>query len=277
MIIDFHTHCFPDALAPRAMAVLTQNAVSIALKPNTDGTTDGLLAKMRATGIDRAVVCNIATNAHQMRKVNDFALETLAARRGLLPLGSLHPQGENLEGELDRLIKAGIRGIKIHPDYISTEICSPDFEMILALCEAKNVFVITHAGFDPVSPDHMHCAPAMVRRVMDTFPRLKLIVAHGGGVGVEAETFDLLCGQNVYLDTSLLSLRPDDHQGIMREIFLAHDPGKLLFATDTPWSDTEKEIALIRRMRLPATLESGIFSDNAIALLSSVGYKGYGI
>ena len=276
MIIDFHTHCFPDALAPRAMAVLMQNASSLSLRPNTDGTADGLLSRMKASGIDRAVVCNIATNARQMCKVNDFALETLVSRPNLIPLGSLHPQGEHLEDELTRLANAGIRGIKIHPDYTTTEADSPDFDMIFALCEAKNVFVITHAGYDPVSPDHLHCTPAMVRRIMDKFPRLKLVVAHGGGVSCEEDTLALLCGENVYLDTSLLTLRPDG-QDIMRHIFLSHRPDRLLFATDTPWSDTAGEVAAIRRMSLPASLESKIFSENAAALLASVGYKGYGV
>ncbi len=276
MIIDFHTHCFPDALAPRALAVLIQNGSSMALTPNTDGTADGLLARMRSAGIDRAVVCNIATNAHQMHKVNDFALETLATRPNLIPLGSLHPQGEDLEGELNRLSKAGIRGIKLHPDYIRTALDAPDFEMIFALCEAKNMFVITHAGYDPVSPEHLHCTPAMVRRVMDKFPKLKLVVAHGGGVTQEAETQELLCGQNVYIDTSLLTFRPDG-QDIMRQIFTSHDPDKLLFATDTPWADNVGEIDCIRRMKLPETLEAKIFSQNAAALLAAVGYKGYGL
>lgn len=276
MIIDFHTHCFPDALAPRAIDILTRNAAAISLRPYTDGTVNGLLAGMRAAGIDRAVVCNIATNAHQMHKVNDFALETLATQPDLIPLGSLHPQGEDIEGELHRLIRAGIRGIKIHPDYISTEVDAPDFEPIFALCEANHVFVVTHAGYDPVSPDHRHCTPGMVRRVMDKFPRLKLVVAHGGGVGAEAETLELLCGQNVYMDTSLTSLRPDK-QDVMRDIWLAHDPGKLLFATDTPWSDAKKEWQLLSDMHLPTALTAGILSENAQTLLASVGYKGYGI
>ncbi len=276
MIIDFHTHCFPDALAPRAMGVLTQNASSLSITPTTDGTADGLIARMRTAGIDRAVVCNIATNAHQMHKVNDFALETLATRPQLIPLGSLHPQGEDLEGELERLHKAGIRGIKIHPDYIRTELDASEFEFIFALCEAKNIFVITHAGLDPVSPDHLHCTPAMVRRVMDKFPKLKLVVAHGGGVSVEAETAELLGGQNVYMDTSLLTFRPDG-QDVMRQILTAHDPDKLLFATDTPWSDNAEEITCIRKMKLGNTFEYKIFSGNAAMLLAAVGYKGYGI
>ena len=70
MIIDFHTHCFPDALAPRAISSL---AYSSALVPYTDGTVAGLRASMKENSITTSVVLNIATNAHQQAKVNDFA------------------------------------------------------------------------------------------------------------------------------------------------------------------------------------------------------------
>lgn len=35
MIIDFHTHCFPDSLAPRALSSLTATAAGTGLLPLT--------------------------------------------------------------------------------------------------------------------------------------------------------------------------------------------------------------------------------------------------
>ena len=74
MIIDFHTHCFPDALAPRALSSLEHNAEQTQMRPFTDGTAEGTKKLIAAHGINRAVVCNIATNAHQQPKVNNFAI-----------------------------------------------------------------------------------------------------------------------------------------------------------------------------------------------------------
>ncbi|MBR5314982.1 MAG: hypothetical protein IKU45_06185, partial [Clostridia bacterium] len=71
MIIDFHTHCFPDALAAKAIPKLSHAAGG--LLPCTDGTLSGLRASMQDCGVDISVVMNISTNADQMRKVNDFA------------------------------------------------------------------------------------------------------------------------------------------------------------------------------------------------------------
>ena len=77
MLIDFHVHAFPDRLAERALAVLAKN---IASPPLTDGTLSGTLAAMDRWGVDRAVICNIATNPKQTANVNAFAAETLKDR-----------------------------------------------------------------------------------------------------------------------------------------------------------------------------------------------------
>lgn len=272
MIIDFHTHCFPDALAPRAMGRLTDTISSMHITPSTDGTANGLMDNMMRVGVDRSVVCNIATNAHQMTKVNDFAIMLKAQYpQKLIPLGSLHPHAEGLGEELDRLMAAGIHGIKLHPDYVGIDLDAPDFEEIFSLCEEKNVFVVTHAGFDPLSPDHMHCTPSMVLRVLNKFPRLTLVVAHMGGMGCEEETLSLLCGRDVYLDTSLLTHRPEKAE-LLHRILLAHRSDRLLFATDTPWTDAAGEIEAIKNAPLSEDLREKIFCKNALSLLSSCQY-----
>ena len=272
-IIDFHTHAFPDALAPRAIAQLTINAAASGYTPLTDGTVNGLIASMDRAGITRSVVCNIATNARQMRKVNDFAIESASDPR-LIPLGSLHPDAtpEDMDAELDRLAAAGLAGIKIHPDYVHTEIDSPAFEPIFARCEARGMLVVTHAGFDPVEPEHIHCTPDMVLRVMERHPTLKLVVAHTGGFDCEREVLDKLCGTKVYLDTSLAAFRRAKSavQGqACGDILRAHDSDRILFATDTPWSDPAAEIAFVRSAGLTEENIEKVFHGNAERLLAS--------
>ena len=272
-IIDFHTHAFPDALAPRAIAQLTINAAASGYVPLTDGTVNGLIASMDTAGITRSVVCNIATNARQMTKVNDFAI-SCAQNNRLIPLGSLHPDAtaEAMDAELNRLAAAGLAGIKIHPDYVHVEIDSPAFEPILARCEARGMLVVTHAGFDPVEPNHMHCTPDMVLRVMERHPALKLVVAHTGGFDCEAEVLEKLCGTDVYLDTSLAAVRRAKSAvwgQACGDILRAHDPARILFATDTPWSDPAAEIAFVRSVGLSEEDTEAVLHGNAERLLAS--------
>ena len=272
-VIDFHTHAFPDRLAPRAIAQLTINAAASGYKPRTDGTVADLIRSMDRAGVTRSVVCNVATNAHQMAKVNDFAIQTARDPR-LIPLGSLHPDAPEteLDTELDRLAAAGLCGIKLHPDYVHTEIDAPVFAPILSRCESRGMLVVIHAGFDPLEPDHMHCTPDMVLRVMERYPTLKLVVAHTGGFNCEREVLDKLCGTKDYLDTSLSALRNDrsDSWGAAcADILRAHDPDRILFGSDNPWSDPAQEIAFIRNAGLSEETVQKIFHGNAERLLAS--------
>lgn len=273
IIIDFHTHAFPDALAPRAIAQLTINAAASGYTPLTDGTVDGLTASMDRAGITRSVVCNIATNARQMHKVNDFALSCTDNPR-LIPFGSIHPDADpsDMDSELDRLQAAGIAGIKLHPDYVHTELDAPAFEPILARCEARGMVVVTHAGFDPVEPDHVHCSPDMILRVLDRHPALKLVAAHTGGFDREREVLEKLCGTSVYLDTSLAAIRRAKSAAtgqLCGDILRAHNPERILFATDTPWSDPAAEIAFVRSAGLSEEITEDILHRNAERLLAS--------
>lgn len=272
-IIDFHTHAFPDALAPRAVAQLTINAAASGYTPLTDGTIAGLIASMDKAGITRSVVCNIATNPRQMKKVNDFAIACTENPR-LIPLGSVNPYAaeEEIAAELDRLKSAGIPGIKIHPDYMKVEIDSERFTPVFKACEEKNLFVITHAGFDPVEPDHIHCTPDMVLRVLDRHSALKLVVAHTGGFDCERDVLDKLCGAPVWLDTSLSAVRRGrsaEWGALCAEILRKHDRTRVLFATDTPWSDPAAEIAFVRSLALSEEETEGILHGNAERLIGS--------
>ncbi len=275
-IIDFHTHAFPDTLAPRAVTKLAATAASSGYRPHTDGTAAGLLESMDACGIARSVVCNIATNAPQMQKVNDFAIETARRYPRLVPLGSLHPDAtmQQMEHEVHRLADAGIAGIKIHPDYVGVCLDDPAFSPIFRLAAENRLFVITHAGFDPVSPDKTFCTPDMILRVMEAHPKLRLVAAHTGGFGREDEVLERLCGKDVYLDTSLAAVRASRDRAWgerCADILRHHRPDRLLFATDTPWSDPADEIAFIEGCGLPAETVTDIFSANAEALLSFCG------
>ena len=276
-VIDFHTHVFPDALAPRAIAQLTINAAASGYAPLTDGTAKGLLSSMENANIQKSVVCNIATNPRQMKNVNDFAI-SLKTYPNLIPLGSVNPYAtsEEISIELDKLQNAGIPGIKIHPDYMGVEICAEEFSVIFNACAERNLFVITHAGYDPVQPDHMHCTPDMILRVIDRHPTLKLVIAHAGGFACEREVLEKLCGAPIWLDTSLCALRlakSPEIGGLCKEILKKHDSSRILFATDTPWSDPSAEIAFVHGLDLSQDETDRFLGKNAESLLASCGWS----
>ena len=160
MIFDFHVHCFPDALAPRAMQSLSETSAKFDVYPHTDGTAADTVSKLRSVGVSGAHVLNVATNARQQDNVNRFAASQPSLSSGFfVSAGSVHPDCDSPEDTLDSLLSAGVRGIKVHPDYVGVMIDDERYDRIFSACEERGMYVVTHAGADPVSPDKIHSTP----------------------------------------------------------------------------------------------------------------------
>ena len=236
------------------------------ISPHTDGTAGGSEALLRPVGIDRAVVCNIATNAKQEPKVNGFAISLLEKGDFFSPLGSIHPDSEAKEEELDRLLAAGINGVKLHPDYVRVELTDPRYDEIFSLLSERGMFTVVHTGFDPVSPDKIHATPEMLLKTVEKYKNLKLIAAHMGGFMQSEKVLELLVGTNIYFDTSLSSIRASEHENLYK-ILDTHDENRILFGTDTPWTDPAAEIAFIENAPISDEKREKIFYKNAKKLL----------
>ena len=267
MKIDFHTHCFPDALAPRAMASLHVHFILMSsVSAHTDGTAAAAEALLKSVGVDRAVVCNIATNPRQESKVNQFAIELKRSNPFTIPLGSIHPDSECQDAELDRLLDAGIAGIKLHPDYVGVFLSDPRFDRIFSRLEERGMLCVLHTGYDPVSPNLIHATPPMILDVIKRHPKLRLVAAHMGGFAQAKGALEYLLGEDVYLDTSLCALRPDERE-MLCTILQKHDERRLLFGTDTPWGDPTQEIAFLESAGLSPERLERIYHQNAEELL----------
>ena len=266
MRIDFHTHNFPDSLAPRAMEKLKEVFFSVmSLHPATDGTASDAERLLRSVGIDKAVVCNIATNAKQESKVNSYAI-SLLENDFFYPLGSVHPDSEDIESELDRLLAAGIHGIKLHPDYVGIELSDRRFDRIFSLLSEREMFTVVHTGYDPISPDKVHATPEMLRTVVEKYKNLKLIAAHMGGFRKSEGVLQQLVGTNIYFDTSLSALRTAERDNLYK-ILENHDENRILFATDTPWTRPAEEVDFIENAPISDDKKEKIFYKNALELL----------
>lgn len=263
MIIDFHVHAFPDALAAKALPLLSK--CSGGVNPNYDATISGLESYLAKNNVDYAVVLNIATNPHQEKKVNDFAI-SLLEKKNIIPFGSVHPDSPNALSELERLAKAGIRGIKLHPDYqhffVDDEKMFPIYKKIAEL----GFITVFHAGVDIGYPKPVHCTPERLLRVLDLFDDAPVVAAHFGGWLLWDSVLEDLCGTKVYLDTAFSSGKmPPDYA---KELIKAHGADKVLLGSDMPWSDTLDEVRFVQSLDLSAEDEEKILSNNAKRLLN---------
>ena len=163
MIIDFHTHTFPDPIADAAIDRLSRQANITAY---TCGTAAGLLLAERAAGVDRSIILPVATKPEQVHHINDYAAahNKHAFVTNMFSFGCIHPDYEDWKQELDRLAAANMRGVKIHPAYQQTDLDDPKYLRILERAGTLGLIVVTHAGYDIGFPGCACCTPEKARR-----------------------------------------------------------------------------------------------------------------
>lgn len=279
MIIDFHTHTFPDSIAARAVESLSKEAHIV---PHTDGTITGLIDSMDKGGIDMSVLLPVATNAGQVESINDKALKTNEKFDGrLISFGCIHPEYSRYKEELRRIKNNGIKGIKIHPVYQKADIDSKEFlDIIYAACE-NDMIVITHAGLDIGFPGVVNCSPKMCRNVINTIGEFKFVLAHMGGWRNWEEVPLYLADTTAFLDTSFSSGRIKalsdgywddkdknmlDKEGFMK-LVEAFGTDRLLFGSDSPWSDQKEAAEYIKELGLDKSDCDKIMFGNACRIL----------
>ncbi len=267
MIIDFHTHIFPDKIAEKTIATL---ATMASITPFSDGTTDGLLKSMEDAGIDISVNLPVLTSPLQFDSVNRFAADINArfanSQRRIISFAGIHPACEDIEGKMRFIRESGFLGVKIHPDYQKTYIDDEGYVKILSAAKENDLIVVTHAGVDDGFPyQDVRCTPERVLRLIERVPYEKLVLAHMGGNKMHKEVLEKLCGCEVYLDTSYV-LRAIGEE-MFKDMLARHGAEKLLFASDSPWSGQKKDLEIFTSFSLDKETENKILCGNACRLL----------
>ena len=261
MLIDFHTHAFPDRIATNAVEKLSY--VGGGMKPQTNGTISSLKEEMKKDGVDISVVQNIATSPKQQHNVNDFAIE-IDRDPTLVGFGSVHPDAPNWQEELERLHAAGIKGIKLHPEYQSFYVDDPKMKPIYKKISELGFITLFHAGQDYGYPPPYHCMPENMLRALKWFDS-PVIAAHWGAAGYGEMVIDKLCGENIYFDLAFgYCAMP---KCIAQTIVDRHGTDRLLFASDMPWHRPEWELRLINTLDLSESDREKILCGNAKMLL----------
>lgn len=261
MLIDFHTHCFPEKIAEKAIRKLS--FASGGLKPYTDGTVKGLKGLMLSQVVEKAVVLNIATNANQQKNVNDFAAEINGDN--IISFGSVFPDSEDCLYELERIKALGLKGVKLHPDYQGFSVDDEKMIPIYKKISSLGLITVFHAGLDYGFPPPYGATPDKMEKVLKHFDS-PVIAAHWGGIGCGEDVLRHLCGKDIYFDTSFgFGTMPKYYA---QKILEKHTADKILFGTDTPWHTAEMELTLLNTLEISNEDMEKITHKNAIRLLN---------
>ncbi len=276
-VIDVHIHIMPlHMLRPGALELIKRDHRNFARLEKFSVDPAALLKFLDEVGIERAGLINYISPEviGFTPEVNDWALRYCsAAPERLIAFGSVHPKYVADAGaEVDRLVKMGIRALKVHPAH---QLFSPNayrdglgpLAVIYERAQANGLPVMVHTGTS-IFPGarNLYAQPMLADDLGVDYPDLVIILAHGGRPLWMNEAFFLVRRhKNMYMDIS--GIPPQK----LMEYFprLEEIADKVLFGTDWPGpgipslrGNIEKFLAL----PLSETAQRKILYDNAARL-----------
>lgn len=271
MLIDFHTHIFPDAIAARTLEILVNGIrrqqgdafVAGRTMHHTDGTLQGLLDSMEDNHVDMSICLPIVTKMSQTESINRFAYGI--RNQVTQSFGSLHPLQPDWEQVLEQLAEKGFRGIKLHHQFQLCDIDSKESIRVLKKAGALGLLVIFHAGADIGLPPPVYATPEKIRNVLTEMDGSHLIAAHLGGWRMWDDVERYLLGTSIYLDTAYIREYIDPVQ--CKRIIDAHGADRVLFGSDSPWENPSETLAFLQSLALTQEQMDAITHRNAQRLL----------
>ncbi len=258
--IDFHTHAFPDQIAPMAIQALEKKGN---VKAYLNGTVTDLLSSMDRAGIERSVVCSIATRPEQFKPIFDWSLAIRSKR--IIPLPSIHPQDPKKFSRLEKIKNHGFIGLKMHPYYQDFFLDDPELMDFYRQVDKLGLLLVMHTGYDIGYPRIRRADPEKILKVLQEIPELQLITTHLGGWNEWTDVRNLLTGRPIYMEISFALDFLDQIR--LRELIEQHPPEFILLGTDSPWADQETTLKMLDKLDLDPDLFKRIVRENALKLL----------
>ena len=265
MYIDIHTHAFHPKIAHKAVDHLNS---FYSITCSGDGTIANLLEREQEAGLEKCVVLCAATAPAQVIPANNYAISLQREHpEQVIAFGTVHPAYENWENELARIKAAGIRGIKLHPDFQSFWLDDPRLLPIFEAAQKDFVFEI-HIG-DKTTPDKNPSCPYKLASIMRQFPDMRVIAAHFGGYRMWSHALEVFSGstfENLWFDTS--STTPFATPELAHKLLNTFPRERILFGTDWPLYDPVEELQRLQTLGGLSDSEMEVIMSNASALLA---------
>lgn len=258
-VIDSHCHIYPEKISEPAVKS-TGNFYN--MTPLGDGTVNSLLKMSQTAGIDRFVVQSVATTPHQVKSINNFIAQEVAAHPDkLIGLGTLHPDSTDLKGDFEHIKELGLHGVKLHPDIQRFKIDDYRCLKIYELCEQNGMPILMHTGdyrYDFSNPNRL-------MPILDIYKNLTVIGAHLGGWSIWEQACENLAGRpNFYVDSSssLYELPIEKATEIIRK----YGCDRVLFGSDFPVFSPDIELKRFMALPLTDSERKMILSENVLKL-----------
>lgn len=214
MIIDFHTHLFPDNIRESRENYFSGEPAfeMIYSIPNSRlAGADQLIETMDEQGVDKSVVFGFPwNNPDTFQMHNDYILESVNKYPDrLIGLACFSISNQGIDAETERCLDAGLSGVgelALYTSGLAGESIQ-HLEPVMTTCKEKNALFLLHTN-EPVGHIYPGKAPmtlAQIYAFIKRFPENKIVLAHwGGGIFfytlMKKEVTETL--KNVFFDTA---------------------------------------------------------------------------
>lgn len=239
--IDFHSHVYPEAIAPKAADSIREfyHLGDDAM----DGKVQTLLEQGTKAGIEKFVILPVALRPSRTRHINDFILEQVAKEPRFYGYGTLHAGMENLCEEVEYIMEKGLRGLKMHPDSQVFAIDDPRLFPVYDMIGDK-LPILFHMGDHRFDYSH----PARLRKVLDLFPKLQVIAAHFGGYSMYDTAAELLYDKDCFFDVSSSLMFMEE--GVAEKYINHYGAERFVYGSDFPMWDPVREMERFMCLKL---------------------------
>jgi len=277
MIIDFHTHLFPQEIRDHRDNYFSAEPAFKLLYSSSKSKTAGaaeLIQAMDENHVDKSVVFGFPwLNSETLKRHNDYVMEVVAKHsRRLIGLGCITPSSAHAVVEAERCIEGGLVGIGELAFYQSgiDESALDQLTAIMQLCRDWGFPVLIHTN-EPIGhryPGKTPLSLAQIYRLIKRFPKNKIVLAHwGGGIFfyslLKKEVRNRL--KNVFVDTAA---SPFLYDPLIYELAIKLiGVEKILFGSDYPLLPPSRYFDELEEAGLTSSQVDHICGENARLLL----------
>jgi uncharacterized protein len=267
-MIDIHVHFFPPALFQAIWRYFETPGHGLwKVKYKMHGRE--LINTLKNHGVRCLTTLVYAHKPGLADYLNNFVHESVSQYPELIPFGTIFA-GDGRCGKVAKTIFEDYEfiGIKLHPFVSKEHVDDIRFSPVYEIMQDLGKVLVCHTGSVPV----YNCTDGAirVRKVLNQFPKLKVIIAHCGAYEYRDYHSLVKDFEFVYFDTAMNCV----HNNVFsnncpgRGFFIEHQD-RILFGSDFPNIPYEYsyQVEAIKKLELGESVERKIFNDNAVNLL----------
>jgi uncharacterized protein len=150
VIVDFHTHIFPQEVRDKRDEYVKRDATFEAMYANPKAkiaTAEELLASMEYAGVDVSVALGFAWREHELCvRHNDYLLEVAAKSDGrIVPFCTVNMAADEAPGEMQRCVAAGAKGLgELRPESQNWDLNGEPGARLAELARERGLVLLFH-------------------------------------------------------------------------------------------------------------------------------------